>query len=376
MSVLTRFIPTPPPAPPFLVLAGDSFFVRQVAIVAGEPIAPQVRLALEGMSPFPPEQLYYGAVPSSDSASALVFGAFRRRFESAELEAWSEAAVVTPEFVPLCSTPIANASGFIRVHSGPTRLTALVWQPNATLPSLVLTRTGTAEACDAFLAEVRSRAGLSSEAGAETLIGELNGRLGTSGEVFFTCGEVQLPVIPLAWFAEADVRDPDFLSNRRRGAIRDLWLWRALLATAALLAVAALLELGAGTLRWQSNRREALVKAQAEDVKQIDTAQALANRIGELSEKRLMPMEMLAAINPSRPDSVVFQRTITRSLHGLEIEAQAGNAEDVGTYAAALRALPVLAEVKTREVRARDGVTSFVLALQFKPEAFRDGGAL
>jgi hypothetical protein len=376
MSVLTRFLPVPPPAPPLLVLAGDCFFVRQVAIVPGEAVGPQVRLALEGMSPFPPEQLYYGAVPAPDGASALVFGAYRRRFSAAELEAWAEAAVVTPEFVPLCTAPAANTGGFIRLLSGTARLTALAWQPGTALPSLVLTRAATSADAAAFLEDVRSRAGLSAEAGVQTLEGELSGRVGAGGEVAFTCGDAQLPAIPLEWFAAADVRDPDFLSNRRRGAVRDLWLWRTLLATAALLALAALLELGAGALRWQSNRREALVKAQSEDVKQIDTAQALANRIGELSKKRLMPFEMLAAINPARPDSVVFQRTITRGLHGLEIEAQAGNAEDVGTYSSALRALPVLAEVKTREVRARDGVTSFVLALQFKPEAFRDGGGL
>lgn len=376
MSVLTRFLPVPPPPPPFLVLAGDSFFVRQVAILPGEAVAPQVRLALEGMSPFPPEQLYYGAIPANDSASALVFGAYRRRFGAEELEAWTEAAVVTPEFVPLCAAPATGESGFIRLHVGPARLTAIAWQPGTASPSLVLTRTGTHADTDALLEEVRSRTGLSAEAGVQTLEGELSGRLGAGGEVAFTCGETPLPAMPLEWFAAADVRDPEFLAARRRGAVRDLWLWRTLLATAALLVLAALLDLGAGVLRWQSNRREALVKAQAEDVKQIDTAQALANRIGELSEKRLMPMEMLAAINPARPDSVVFQRTITRGLHTLEIEAQAGNAEDVGTYAAALRALPVLLEVKTREVRARDGVTSFVLALQFKPEAFRNGGAL
>jgi hypothetical protein len=376
MSVLTRFLPAPPPAPPITVLAGDSFFVRQITLVAGEPAAAQVRLALEGMSPFPPDQLYYGFLPASDGASALVFGGYRRRFEAGEVEGWAAASLVTPEFVPLCSAPATDGAGFVRLHTGPNRLTALAWQPGAALPTLVLTRNALSADTGAFLEEVRSRAGLPAEATVQTLEGELTGRTGAGGEFIFTHGETVLPALPLAWSSPADVRDPDFLASRRRGAVRDLWLWRTMLATAALLALAAVLELGAGVLRWQSDRREALVKAQSEDVKQIDTAQALANRIGELSEKRLMPLEMLAAINPARPDSVVFQRTISRGLHGLEIEAQAGNAEDVGAYASALRALPALADVKTREVRARDGVTSFVLALQFKPEAFRNGGDL
>jgi hypothetical protein len=52
------------------------------------------------------------------------------------------------------------------------------------------------------------------------------------------------------------------------------------------------------------------------------------------------------------------------------------NPEDVGAYANALKTLPAVASVQTREVRARDGVTSFVLALEFKPDVLKEGGAL
>jgi hypothetical protein len=89
-----------------------------------------------------------------------------------------------------------------------------------------------------------------------------------------------------------------------------------------------------------------------------------------------MPFEMMAMINPARPESVVFQRLVTRGLLGLEVEAQAVNPEDVGAYANALKALPALASVQTREVRARDGVTSFILALEFKADGLKKGGAL
>ncbi len=116
--------------------------------------------------------------------------------------------------------------------------------------------------------------------------------------------------------------------------------------------------------------------AQKAPVAQIEEAQLLANRIGELSEKRLMPFEMLALINPARPDSIIFQSIVTRGLLGLEVSAQAANASDVGSYANALEALPAIATVATGEVRSRDGVTTFVLSLEFKPEALRNGGAL
>ncbi len=375
MSVFTRFLPASPPPPPLLLVDGDRFFVRKVTLLPGEPLAPQIKLALEGMSPFPPEQLYFGSIPSSDGASALVYGAYRRRFAAVEVEGWDAATLVTPEFVALCEAPSSSPSGLIRLHTSETRLIALAWLPGELLPSFVVIRTGAASDADELLAEIRDRSGLPAETGVQIIEGPISGQVTLGGVLTFNAGNTALPAIPPGWQETADIRDPDFLASRRRSAVRDLWLWRALIATAALLALASMIELGAAVLRWQTYRRVAQVKQQAPIVEQIDTAQALANRIGELSEKRLMPFEMLSEINPSRPDSVVFQRTVTRGLRGIEIEAQAGNAEDVSTYTTALKALPALAEVKTREVRSRDGVTSFVLAIEFKADAFRKGGS-
>ena len=374
MSVFTKFLPAPPPAPPILVVPGDRFFVRRVSLLADQAVSPQIRLALEGMAPFPPDQLYYGHLVAADGGAALVFGAYRRRFDAAEIENWPDAALVTPEFAILAQVPPTGAQGFIRVHSDETRITVLAWGVGDVLPAVVLIRAVEAANEEALIAEVRARAGLTDEVVVEKHSGVLAGQIAADGQAVFTSGENALATLPGAWITTSDVRDPEFLDNRVKAQVRDLWLWRSLLAAAAVFAIAALVEVTTAGLRWQTHRRETRVKEQADLVQQIDTAQALSNRIAELSEKRLVPFEMLATVNPPRPDSVVFQRTVTRGLHGLEIEAQAGNAEDVGAYAAALKKLPELADVKTREVRARDGVTSFVLALEFKPEAFRQGG--
>jgi len=136
------------------------------------------------------------------------------------------------------------------------------------------------------------------------------------------------------------------------------------------------IDLGSGAWSWNTGRLEAKAASQKEAVAQTETAQTLANRIAELNEKRLMPFEMLTLVNPARPDTVIFQRVVTRGLLGLEVEAQATNAEDVGTYSNALKALPALAQVRTRVDGARDGVTRFVLSLDFKAEALRGNGGV
>lgn len=374
MSALSKYLPSLPPAPPLVLARGDAFFTRRVPLAPGEPVAPQVALALEGMAPFPPEQLYYGHLPSADGQSALVFAAFRRRFDAAETESWDSAAMVTPEFVPLL---VARPQGDgVTLHVGETRITALAWKGEGDLPAVVVVRAGGPEISESVIAEARSRAELPEYA--ETLRKEGVPSLFANGEGTYEgrVGESSLGALPASWAAGMDVRDPDFLASRRRAEVRDLWLWRGLLGAAAVLVFAATLDVGAGVLGFLTRSRENLIATQKPVVEQIDAAQSLANRIGELSEKRLMPFEMMALINPPRPDSVIFQRLVTRGLLGLEVEAQAANAEDVGAYENALKALPSLASVATRDVRARDGVTSFVLTLEFKSAALRNGGAL
>ena len=374
MSVLTQYLPSALPPPPVVLARGDAFFVRRVALAEGEPLEAQVTLALEGMAPFPPDQLYHGHLPAADCRSALVFAAFRRRFEAVDTDLWDIAALVTPDFVPLLAIKPAGAG--VTLHAAEGRLTALGWVGGEDLPAAVLVRAGGPEQVAAVLDEVRARAGLAADVEVKELAEQYT--LAASGEGEFTVSEGGRPValLPVAWTAGADVRDPEFLAARRRAGVRDHWLWRGLLGAAALLALAALLQTGSGGLGFFTSRREAQVAAQKPLVAQIDAAQMLANRIAALSEKRLMPFEMMATINPPRPESVVFQRLVTRGLLGLEVEAQAVNPEDVGSYANALKALPALASVQTREVRARDGVTSFILALEFKPDVLKKGGAL
>lgn len=374
MSALSNYLPSAPPPPPLLLARGDVFFTRRVPLVADTPTGDQIVLALEGMAPFPPDQLYYGHLPSSDRSSALVFAAFRRRFSAEETEEWSSAALVSAEFMALL---VARPSGDgATLHLGDKRVTAIAWKQGEDLPTSVAVRSGGPELGEALVQEVLARGGLPAYAEILRLEGALAVRsVGESGFESWL-GDQRLGEFPANWSGTADIRDPDFLVDRRRAQVRDLWLWRGLLASAAFLLLAALLHLGAGIAGVLTTQREAKVVAQQPEVDQIDAAQTLANRIGELSEKRLMPFEMLALINPARPDSIIFQRLATNGLLGLTVEAQAANASDVGTYANALKTQPGLSEVITRDISTRDGQTTFVLALKFNADALRKGGAL
>ncbi|MEI6106863.1 MAG: hypothetical protein WCR49_07575, partial [Opitutae bacterium] len=177
--------------------------------------------------------------------------------------------------------------------------------------------------------------------------------------------------LPVAVVDAADVRDRDFLAEQRRLRRRDLLLWRGLLGCLIGLAAFLALETGLVAGRQWLARTRTLLQLRAEPVRRIETAQLLSTRIDELTQKQLRPFEMLAIINPLRPASIQFTRAVTLGMAQLEIEAQTGNAADVSQYEAQLRAATEVTGIATRDLRSRNGVTTFILTITFKPEALR-----
>jgi len=169
-----------------------------------------------------------------------------------------------------------------------------------------------------------------------------------------------------------DIRDRAFLERRRRNRQHGELVWRVLLGGLAAAGLGAGLDLAALGLRLTTHAEQLRVAAQAPYVAKLETANGLTSRVDELTHRRLRFFEMLAAINEARPRSIQFNRTGTSGHHALEIEAQTNSADDVGTYEAALRRLPALEKVEIRDLRARDGVTTFGLSVAFKTEG---GGA-
>ena len=227
---------------------------------------------------------------------------------------------------------------------------------------------------DSIVAEARGKAGLSAEAPVKHFSGgvqpsrekrELVIRLATGGvEARFA----------EATLGQADIRDKAVLSERRRTLRRDALLWRGFAAALAGLAACVLLELGLlaghGWLRMQ--QRE--IDAQKPTVEQINLAQSMAKRLEEISAQRVLPFEMLAELQEKRPKSVEFTRASTNGLWRLDVEAQTANAADLHDFEAEVRRLGSIERVEVRDPRTRDGVTTFVMEVTFKPGWSKGGG--
>ena len=360
-----------------LLLPADAFFVRLLPLVAGEEVAPQVEIALENLSPFPRTQLYYGYILSSAQTSALIFAAYQKKFSREEVGRWVTAEAVLPEFLGLLGEPPVIPT--IRVWHQAGRSVAAAWSGQDSLPLAVVASSGDelpTVVQAALVEKLQARTGLGLAAlqvyhGAGLIDYDQRKnmiRLTLSAE---TQGEVLRTVWPQTAKETADVRDPSFLQEQRQLRSRDLQLWRGLVFCLAGLAAALVVEIGLVAGRQWLGRAQTQIQRRADAVSQIETAQGLSARIEELTQKQLRPFEMLALINALRPPSIQFHRSITIGVNKLEVEAQTGNAADVSKYEKQLRDSAALTAVVTRDLRSRDGVTTFILTITFKPEALR-----
>lgn len=367
--------PTAAPEPVLdetVLLPAEAFFVRCVPLDPAAEAGDQVELALETHAPFALGQLFYGYHRAPDGAAALVFATHRRLFAA---EGWDGAAAVLPAFAALLGDAPTHRK--TRTWSDGASLIVAVWDGRGSLPVLVLARpvepaTEGAER-DRLLAEAAARLG--DLGSTEEFVGPITVSTRKQGWEFSVArrtGGVLVTVFDEAAVQAMDVRDKEVLAARRATQQRDRFLWRVLQATIGCIAFGVLLEvvlfLGGVLLDQQRQAQNAL----APEVEKIQTAQSLGTRIEEMAQRRLRAMEMLAVVNAVRPPGIVFSRSTTSGRDTLEVEGQSANADNVGAFESAVRALPQVATLEVSNVRLREGVTTFNLVATFKDGTLRE----
>lgn len=367
--------PVPPVSPPVVLVPGARFFVRRIPLAPDAPAAGQIELALESLSPFPPEQLYYGAVTDKAGRHALVYAAYRRNFSSAELASWHEARVVVPDFL-FWAFASRKSGTKACLHPTASGIELIAWDNASELPALVLSRTagdnGQADPAPLVL-ELTRRTGIAAD-DVDRVEPALTVTALDRDGLSLNAGKTHTALIAHTALAEADVRDKAELTVRRREEGRTKLLWRFFAATAAALALCLFTELllAGGRTLLGSQRRE--IAARAEAVRSIESAQLLATKLEKMTSQQLRPFEMLALVNASRPRSIEFQRVTTSGPLTLQIEAQTADANDLRIYEGALRKAAAIERIELRDPRMRSGRTTFQLEVTFKPGWAGSGG--
>ena len=353
------------------MLPGNRFFVRRLS-VEGDDIPGQVNLALEAISPFPLEQMLVGFVTSADGKQVLAYAAHRRRFTAEESFAWPEDCQVVPEFLALCGH--RPATDGIVVHRSDERLTALAWKAGDELPAAIVV----AELADtdeaAIAREAATRADLATETPVENVTGVLAGAI-VEGDLILK-GEFEGTfTIPQKGLDDSDIRDSDFLAERRKKERLNLILWNAARLGAAVLVVSLLLDITGGVVGMRRASLEVANEARRPQVEDIEASQAITSRILELGVKRLLPMEMLALVNEKRPATVEFTNiqceikkakdsTIAKPM--MTVDAKTPNAGDISDFLKAVQSMPEVEAATNSEPRVRETSTTFRIEITFK----------
>ncbi|MEI7651142.1 MAG: hypothetical protein WCJ96_03950 [Verrucomicrobiota bacterium] len=356
------------------LLPGNRFFVRRL-MIEGEGASDQVNLALEAISPFPLEQMLIGYVSSADGKEALAYAAHRRRFTPEESFAWPEDCPVVPEFLALCGHRPAEDG--VVVHRGAERLTALAWKKGDALPAAVVVAVlaDTDEA--GIAADAAVQASLTAGFTVENLSGSLTGEV-AEGKLVLQDEVGDEFIIPKAGLDDADIRDADFLADRRKKERTNMIIWNVVHVSAAVLVLSLLFELTAIGIGVRTRTLEAINETRRPLVVDIEASQGISARILELGVKRLLPLEMLALVNEKRPATVEFTTVICEIKKAKDsalakptmiIDARTPNAGDISELLKAVQAMPEVEIATNSEPRVRETSTTFRLEVVFKQAA-------
>jgi len=365
------------PPPPKVVLLPDALFFSRVvplaAAATAAEAAAQIELALEAISPFPLAQLYSGWFWTPGADRAFVFASYRRRFTSEQTAAWRDADLVLPAFAALLGAAVQPATTI--VLAAPEGLTAVHWEKGP-VPAKVMSHAVLPETADDERARARDE--LIRAAGGSRTVVDLAAPPAadpalTDREIVFRSGEF-VSRLPAAVAAALDVRDKGELAQLRAARRRDVILWRVALGCAAAFVLFAVGEFALiGGKAWQQVRVTKLTGQQPR-VEKIMEAQALANRIDELTTKRLLPMEMLGLLVGEhlerKPGEIVFKRVYTlpaAGLYTLVVEAYTNNPPQISVYRSTLENSHLFESVETSNTQTSGDTATFTLTVTFKP---------
>lgn len=357
---------------------GDAFVTRRLELPAGlgeDEVAGFVALRLEEISPFPLDQLYHGHLRAPDGSAVFVFAAYRRRFAPEQTEAWPKTLFVLPDFAPALKLSFeADTVVLLRTEAA---LTALYFEGGKPLPLRTASRPLAADAPAEAVEQARRRVTALVDGGSR----EVSWRLARPPQpraqgLHFNLaaergGAGRDVTLPTGECWAMDIRDPEFVAQQRRRIGVDLLLWRAVQVTAAVFALLVLGEVlllgGKGYVGWQERR----IDSRKAEVAAIEDKNLLGNSLEEFGRSGLQPFEMMSAVGPVRPGSVVFVSATAEGADNLVIDGTAANIADVNAYMAALRLVPQVESVEEKSPpRSRDAGTTFSVNVKFRADAF------
>lgn len=374
MSEPSQIAPEPEstPLPDVLVLAAEYFFTEKVEVppaLTPAELADFAELSMEGIAPFPLEQLRWGFLIAPGGQHLLIYAALKDRLKLAghtELESYTW---VLPDFATLQGARFAHDTEV--VLEGESYATSCLVPRGEASPENIRSHPAGSDPPRSTGQSIHLK----------LLPVELSEQ-GTPIFKFESLGEAPAEGLwsPLepdeASLWNADIRPSNF-KTVERSARRATSLVTRIMGYAAIFAIVLVVFEGllfAGQF-WLGTRT-AKIDEQATRVRRIEDKQSLLHKLDQVAQNELRPIAMLTAANKIRialgKTGIEYDETIIESSNRLTIEGKANTINELNLYTKSLRESGKFQLVGDPKYITRDSKTSFTVTLDYthrEPEA-------
>jgi len=371
-----------------LLVPGEIFYCHSSTLppeITDSEIDQFVELSLEGLSPFPLDQLSWGYLRDEKTSLILIYAAYRESINKLDVENFDQYYHVLPSFITINGVSFDEPSiTFIAENNS---ISALTFSAHSTVPENIFTVSlENIDNSDASLLKVKNSILVSLKNEGYKIDNSIY--LGTSALVDsddkiqfkhrLVSGEFDSDLNSTAtslpmdekklWVADIRASSFKLKASRRRNYSRYLWSSTQLAGIAASLFL--LLQFIFMMTDTWSDFRVDKVAARSDEVAVIEQKNNLLLRIEQIAQNELKPFEMLATMNLKRPSSIYFTQAVSDSLNQIQVDGAASNVEVVNRYMENLRDLPLVSDAKIKKIVSRSGNAPFTVVVTFNPSPF------
>ena len=371
-----------------LLVPGEIFYCHSLTLppeISDSEIDQFAELSLEGLSPFPLDQLLWGYLRDEKISLILIYAAYRESINKLGVENLDQYYHVLPNFITINGVSFDEPS--ITFISENNSMSALTFSAHSTVPENVFTISlENIDNSDTSLLKVKNSLLVSLKNEGYKI--DNNIYLGTSALVDsddkirfkhrLVSGEIdsdlnstttRLPMdVKKLWVADIRASSFKLKASRRRNYSRYLWSSTQLAGIAASLFL--LLQFIFMMADTWSDFWVDKVAARSDEVALIEQKNNLLLRIEQIAQNELKPFEMLATMNLKRPSSIYFTQAVSDSFNQIQVDGAASNVEVVNRYMENLRNLPLVSEAKIKKIVSRSGNAPFTIVVTFNPLPF------
>lgn len=358
------------------VLPAEFFFVERIEIpdaLEAAELDDFAELTMEGLAPFPLEQLNWGFLCDPKHQTLVLYAALKDRLKRSGYEALEDHTWVLPDFACLLGARFVEPINVLLRTSEHT--THLRFPEGEELPHVI-------ENFD------REGAGLEALGAGENALLELRliepglDEKGRPTFRFETIGDTAIgghwsPLTPdEASLWRADVRPLSFKAAERSARRTTALITRLLRYAARFALILVLLEglLYAGQF-WLGSQEDQIA-SQTTAVRRVEDKQSLTNKLEQVAQNELRPIAILEAANQIRLNlgntGIEYDETVIEGSNRITIEGKANTISELNNYTDSLENSGTFALVGSPRQITRSGKTTFTVTLDYQHTAIEE----